>query len=389
MTAKIALRGMTWNHPRGYAPMAATAQQFNQLHPDIHIHWEQRSLKAFEDFPVETLAADYDLIVLDHPCIAHVAPGGVLVPLDEHLPAAFLADQAENSAGGSHASYRYAGHQWALAIDAATPVAFWREDLLQKHGLPLPGNWPELLALARRGHVEVPAAPINCLMNFYSLCIACGETPFLSGDHVVSRDVGVGALERLRELLSLCDASVWARNPIASHDLVASATNARIAYCPLAYGYSNYARAGFAPHRLAFGEPPTLAGTALRTTLGGAGLAVSMLRPHVGAAVAYAGFVASADIQRTLYTQSGGQPGHRSAWLDAENNRATNNYFTRTLPVLDRAFVRPRFTGYLQFQEAGADFVHAALRGEAPAREALDRLDALYRDTLAVAPASA
>ncbi len=61
------LRGMTWNHTRGYLPMVATAQRFTEIHPDIEIVWEKRSLKAFEEFPVEKLAADYDLMVIDHP----------------------------------------------------------------------------------------------------------------------------------------------------------------------------------------------------------------------------------------------------------------------------------------------------------------------------------
>lgn len=383
MTAPISLRGMTWNHPRGYAPMAATAARFHTLHPDITIHWEQRSLKAFEDFPAEKLAADYDLIVLDHPCIPQVSSRNAILPLDEHLPVAFLADQAAHSVGGSHMSYLYRGHQWALAVDAATPVAFWREDLLASLGVGVPRTWDDVLALARRGHVEVPAAPINCLMNFYTFCLAAGETPFASKQFVASRETSLAALDRLRELLSPGDAEAWNRNPIASHELVASAANTRLAYCPLAYGYSNYARPGFAAHRLAFGEPPALHGAALRTTLGGAGLAVSAFSRHRAAALAYAEFVASGQIQRTLYTQSGGQPGYRSAWLDAANNRDTGDYFARTLPVLDRAFVRPHFPGYICFQEAGALIVHAALRGELPAETAIDRLNRLYRDALA------
>ncbi len=387
MTATISLRGMTWNHPRGYAPMAATAARFHELRPEISIHWEQRSLKAFEDFPVEKLAADYDLIVLDHPCIPKVAARNVLLPLDAHLAPAFLADQAAHSVGGSHASYVDRGHQWALAIDAATPVAFWREDLLAPLGVAPPRTWEDLLALARRGHVEVPAAPINCLMNFYTFCIAAGEEPFTTTQAVVAKETALAALDRLRELLSLGEAEAWNRNPIASHELVAAAENTRLAYCPLAYGYSNYARAGFAAHRLAFGEPPTLDGAPLRTTLGGAGLAVSAFSRHRTAALAYAEFVASGEIQRTLYAQSGGQPGHRSAWLDAANNRETGDYFARTLPVLDRAFVRPRFAGYMRFQEQGSLLVHAALRGTAGASATIERLDALYRDTLATATA--
>ena len=133
MNPTIQLRGMTWNHPRGFAPMAATALRFEELHPHIRITWDQRSLKAFEDFPVEQLVEQYDLIVLDHPCVPSVSRLGVVLPLDEHLPAAFLADQAANSAGGSHATYLFDGHLWALAIDAATPVAFWREDLMDRY----------------------------------------------------------------------------------------------------------------------------------------------------------------------------------------------------------------------------------------------------------------
>lgn len=385
MSNPIILRGMTWNHARGFDPMVATAARFQELHPGTEVRWEARSLKAFEEFPVERLAASYDLIVLDHPFVGYAAAHGPLLPLDEHLPAAFLADQAAHSVGASHASYTYDGHHWALAIDAATPVAFWREDLLGRHGLTMPRTWDDLLTLARAGHVEVPAAPINCLMNFYTFCLAAGETPFATRERVASPEAGRTALAALRELISLCDPGCWSRNPIASHDLVASAANTRVACCPLAYGYSNYARAGYAAHRLAFGEPPSWRGAPLRTTLGGTGLAVSALRPHRAAALAYARFAASGEIQRTLYAAAGGQPGHRSAWTDAANNAATGDYFKRTLPALDRAYLRPRHHGYMEFQAAAGPVVHAALRGTLPEDDALAQLDVLYRHSLAAA----
>jgi len=382
MSATITLRGITWNHSRGYSPMAATAQRFSELHPAISIEWEKHSLRTFEDSPVEKLAAAYDLLVLDHPCVRKAARSGALLPLDEHLPPEFLADQSAHSVGLSHASYLTGGHLWALAIDAAAPVAYWRGDLLGRLGQAPPGTWDETLRLARLGHVEVPAAPINCLMNFYSLCLAAGGEPFAAGEpaHVVAPPVGLHVLAQLRELLACCDAGCWERNPIASLDLVASAGNTLLAYCPLSYGYSNYAHAGFADHRLDFGETPLVGGRPLRTTLGGAGLSVSAQRGHRREVLAYAEFVASGVVQRTLYTESGGQPGHRSAWLDRDTNRLTGDYFARTLPVLDRAFLRPHFPSYMHFQKRGAPIVHAALRGDLPDAEALARLDAVYRE---------
>ena len=379
-TSTLTLRGMTWDHSRGYLPMIASAQRYNELHPEIEIHWKKRSLKAFEEFPVEQLAAEYDLIVIDHPFVGYAARHGPLLPLDAHLPAAFLAEQKNGQVGPSHESYHYAGHQWALAIDAATPVAFWREDLLAAAGHTVPRDWDALLALARAGHVVVPAVPINCLMNFYSLCLGHGETPFENGQFI-SEETGRAVIADLRELIEACDPISWQQNPIAAMNLMSSAGNDRIAYCPLAYGYSNYSRSGYADHRLAFGEPPSFRGAPFRPTLGGTGLAVSALRPQAEAAAAYAQFAASPAVQCYLSTPAGGQPGHRSAWLDATNNALTHGHFTATLPALDRSFLRPRYDGYTRFQEEGGPLLYRALRREADDRAVLAALNELYTET--------
>ena len=75
-------------------------------------------------------------------------------------------------------------------------------------------------------------------------------------------------------------------------------------------------------------------------------------------------FSASPKIQRTLFFENGGQPGHRAAWEDAEVNRRSNDYFRNTLPALDRAYLRPRFPGYLHFQDlAGAPIREYLMRG--------------------------
>lgn len=104
-SASITLRGMTWDHTRGYIPMAATAQRYEELHPGVRIIWQKRSLHDFETYPVQELAARYDLMVIDHPFIGYAAKHGVFAPLDGLLAAEFLHDQAANSVGASHRSY--------------------------------------------------------------------------------------------------------------------------------------------------------------------------------------------------------------------------------------------------------------------------------------------
>ena len=131
-----------------------------------------------------------------------------------------------------------------------------------------------------------------------------------------------------------------------------------VAYCPFAYGYSNYSRVGYAANTLRAGSLVSFNRKPLRSTLGGAGLAISRTCKHPEDALAYAEYVASPDTQKTLYAQSGGQPGHRAAWLDPTLNAATNNFFVNTLPTLDAAWVRPRFPGFIAFQDAASKLVH-------------------------------
>ncbi len=174
----LVLRGITWGHTRGYLPVVATAQRYRELHPDVQIDWQIRSLQSFADESIATLSANYDLLVIDHPSIGEAASHEIFIPLDKFLSEDFLQDQSNNSVGASHARYHIAGHQWALAIDAAAPVAASRPDLLEANGFEEPATWDDLLELARAGLVALAGLPLDCLMHWYSLCINEGQTPF-------------------------------------------------------------------------------------------------------------------------------------------------------------------------------------------------------------------
>ncbi len=209
----LCLRGMTWNHSRGYTPMVATAQRFSELHPGVEIVWEKRSLQEFADQPIDQLAEHYDLLVIDHPWVGFACRCGLArFRSMSTCRASFLADQAANSVGLSHRSYCFDGHQWALAIDAAAPVASWRPDLLAASDLPR--TWDDLLQLARRGNVLMPGIPTDTLMNFYMVCSTLGEDVCQNEDCVVSPQVGAQALGMLRELALALDPVFWDLNPV-------------------------------------------------------------------------------------------------------------------------------------------------------------------------------
>jgi multiple sugar transport system substrate-binding protein len=315
-------------------------------------------------------------MVIDHPSIGEAVHQELLLPLEQHLTANFLSNQAANSVGQSHASYTYEGHQYALAIDAATPVSAYRPDLVKRAGVDVPGTWDELLALARKGMVTVAAIPIDSLMNLFMLANALGAEPFSGWDEALAQAEGTRALELLRELVQLSAPGSLERNPISTWQLLAESDS--LAYCPFAYGYSNYSRAGYAANVLCAGGLVSLSGRVLRSTLGGAGLAISRSCRQREAALAYAEFTASPIIQRTLYFQSGGQPGYRSAWLDPAVNAASGDFFAKTLPTLDAAWVRPRFPGFLAFQDAASKLVHRYLVKGGAASEVIGTVNDIY-----------
>ena len=343
----------------------------------MDITWVRRSLQEFADYPLAKLAETFDLLVIDHPFVGHAARHRLLLPLDDYISSDYLSEQARNSVGQSHPSYFYDTHHWALAIDAATPVSCWRPDLLRRMNARLPESWEELVDLAKRRLVVFPSIPVDSLMNLYMFCCALNEPPLPRDAGLFNPEAGVEALTMLRELVALCSPEILLWNPIATYEAMTSRDD--FLYCPFAYGYSNYARKGYSPHRLEFGDLPRLNKDKRgRSTLGGAGLAISSSCKHREMALAYACFVASPECQRTIYVQNGGQPGHRSAWTDDEANRTTNDFFRNTLPALDRAYLRPRYDGYTDFQDAAGPVVHEFLKSGGDPGAVMRELQRLY-----------
>ncbi len=337
--------------------MVATAQRFSEMNPDVEIHWEKRSLKQFGDLALNDLVERFDLLVIDHPFIGAAAAQQMLLPLDQHLSTSFLEDQAANSVGNSNGSYIFSGIQYALAIDTAAPISGWRADLLERAECAVPSTWSELLELAKRGLVAISGTRIDMLMHLYMVCIGLGEEPFAKPGVLASHDVTVRAIEILQELAQAVSQEFSNFNPIMVWERLANGDTE--AYCPFAYGYSNYSRDGYAKHWVDVGGLISIDRKFYcRSALGGAGLAISSCCRSVDTAVKYCQYTASLECQTRLYFDSGGQPGHRAAWSNDEVNRRCHGFFKKTLQTLDEAWLRPRWNGYHHFQEEAAMLVH-------------------------------
>jgi multiple sugar transport system substrate-binding protein len=375
---KKILKGITWNHSRGFTSVVATAQRFTELNPDVEIIWEKRSLQQFADMSIQQLAEKYDLLVIDHPWAGFAAGTKSILPLDEYLPAEFIKDQEVNSVGRSHESYHFNNNQWALAIDAATPVASSRPDLLKQHNFNTPQTFEDVLDLADKGLVACALIPIDVLMAFYGFCATLGEDPCLEEDTVISEAVGVKALQLFKSLTDKIDKTFFDKNPIQVYEAMVN-TN-EVAYCPFAYGYSNYSRDGYAANLLHFHDTVSLEDKGnLVTSLGGTGLAISSSSKYIDEAVRYVEFTGRPHTQEYLFFDNGGQPGHLQAWESEHTNAASHNYFRNTLPTLQRAYLRPRYQGHMYFQDHAGDIVRDYLLNGGSEIAVLEQLNELYQ----------
>ena len=367
------LKGMTWSHPRGHDPMI-TCSRLWQERTGITVEWDKRSLQDFETYPVEELARAYDLIVIDHPHVGQITKERCLAPLDVEGHQEERAALEDASVGRSYPSYTWQGRQWAFPIDAATQVQAWRPDRTERME-----SWSDMLALARKGKVALPMRAPHSLMSFYTLAGNLGSPCRRDGiGPLIETDAGVDAFERLRELTDLIDPGCFSMDPIAVLEAMSDPAS-KVVCAPLIYGYVSYAIAGFRPSLVTFGDIP-VAGTngPVGSALGGTGIAVSAFSNAREAAIDFAYFVASGDVQRGIYAAGGGQPGHAAAWDDDVVNATTSDFYRATRNTLESAWVRPRHDGYMAFQQAASDRINDGLLRKEAARKVVDDLNRLF-----------
>ncbi|RFA10806.1 sugar ABC transporter substrate-binding protein [Subtercola boreus] len=377
----VHLRGMTWDHPRGLDSVVAASAEYTRQHPGVTISWHVRSLQAFADHPIDDLARGHDLLVIDHPHIPLAARDGLFAALDGQGHDAELAALASASLGASHATYRHDGHQYGLATDAAAQVAVYRPDLLA--AADLPASWDDVFDLARGGRVLWAYKPIDAFSSLITIAANHGGEAMREPGVFLTPEQAAPALDIMHRLAGLVPPDNAWFNPIqVAEELV---RDSAYAYSPLAFGYTNYSRAGFRPHRLAYADMPAGPRGHAGSLLGGAGIAVSAFTPHRAEATDFTFWLDSPEVQKGVYFDAGGQPGHPEAWEDDRTNAATLDFFRGTRATLEGAYVRPRFAGFIELQDEGSPLVTAALLGELSDAELLRRLDALTARLL-VAP---
>lgn len=379
----IALRGLTWDHPRATTALYAATAAFKDTRADVTVTWDVQPLSGFEHRLVSDAAKGYDLVIFDHPHVGEIAQQGLFLPVDDLAPA--MPFPEASFVGPTLQSYRYDGCLWGLPLDAACQVSCTRPDLVAGLGAPAPTDWDGVLALGERAkrkslHLAMAFAGVHSLMTLLSLCANQGA-PLArdSATDFLDRDVAEGSLTAMRELLTFCAPESVDWNSIDVQD--AMSTRDDLVFCPVVYGFSPYSRRE-RPRRLVHGNLPGLAPGSGGSTLGGAGIGISARSTQPQAAFDVVRFLTSATVQEDIIGLNDGQPARANAWNSAMVNHATSEFYAQTRQTLERAWIRPRFAGYLRFQRAGGAIIEAFLRDHTSKHAAFDALLAVWNEAV-------
>jgi multiple sugar transport system substrate-binding protein len=357
----VRLRGLTWDHPRGYRPLEAFET------PGVQVEWDRQPLAGFEATPLDELAERYDLLVVDHPGLGAAIEAGAILPVEDVFAARDLKVWRDRAVEPTWESYRLDGYGWALPLDAATQTCLFRPDRLRQP----PASWTEVLD--QSGVVLCVAGPHAGLM----LLGLAGDR---SGTGLLDRSRAVEALELLREVWRRSDQSAAELDPIGIHELLAGSND--LACCPLVYSYAYYGGEAEGRQPLAWSAAPRLRPDDRlgNGTLGGTGLAVTpRAYTRVLALTKYVRGLLDVGTQLDVVSTVGGQSATAAVWASDVVDKAWNGHYSATLGTLRTSYLRPRFDGWVAFQDELSSRVRALLGNTADPATAVDRIEDDYR----------
>ena len=373
----IQLRGMTWDHSRGYDPMIATSEFFSKKHNNkVEINWDKRSLQAYADRPIDQMVNEYDLMVIDYPHVGEVSAKGLLQKFDVDDYQNELNLLKKQSVGLSHQSYNIDGSQWAVAIDAATQVSCFRKDLISS----LPQSWNALLNLSKQNKVLWPLKPVHAISSFYSIYNNITEEFNPKDKNFVNKEFGIKTLEMIKNISAYLISDCFTMDPIKTAEILSSTDD--FYYSPYTYGFSNYSRENYRENILTYANVINLSNKGPKGThLGGTGIAISNKSNHKELALEYCYWIAGADCQKSIFYNSGGQPGNSIAWENQQINNECNGFFTNTRLTLNKAWIRPRHNGYMKFQDESGNIINDYLQSNINEDIIIDKLKAMYLES--------
>ncbi|MGK5529693.1 ABC transporter substrate-binding protein [Streptomyces sp. URMC 129] len=164
---------------------------FEEEHPDISVEFQAApnntdTVRATLTTEISGGSGSIDVYSGDVIWPAQFGAAHLAMPLDEHLPEDFWERFPEARA----AVTEYDGEHVAVPLFTDVGFLYYREDLLERHDLPVPETWEELAetAAALQDTGEVPYGYVAQWANYEGLTVNWTELSAAAGGHSVSAD---------------------------------------------------------------------------------------------------------------------------------------------------------------------------------------------------------
>ncbi|BCL68783.1 membrane protein [Vibrio nigripulchritudo] len=358
----MSFKGLTWDHPRGYQALQTSLDW-----QDCPVaQWDIQPLSGFEETPLEELADQYDLLVIDHPHLGQAVESQCLQPLDMLFSPMWLEELKTSCIGLSAQSYWYDSHCWALPLDASSQIMAYQKQA-EDAVLGL-GGWQDLI----KGNLKYQLCLAGPHPTLQLLAMTLSLDPSLKSDALfIPEDEGVESLDLFKSVFKNSIEPSRVLNPIELLDTLSRSDSLDL--CPFVYGYVNYSTES---SNLCVTSP--IGGESI---LGGTGIAITQRCTVNNDLLIYLKKLLSPNIQSAFIPNNGGQPSFQSAWSEANINQNSNDFYQNAFSTVNGAHLRPRHPGYTHFQDKAAHLIRHSLFHSEPSRYTIKKINQLYSKT--------
>lgn len=377
--------------------MRKAFDRFEAANPDIKVKVETggNTSELQQQYLNTVLSAEdssLDTFILDIIRPAQFAAAGWTVPLDDavedkeallksYLPAYAEANEVD-------------GELVALPAFADAMFLYYRKDLLEKHGLPVPKTWTELGETANK-IVAAEGNPQLQGVSFQGKAIEGAVCTFLlpywsqgkaltDADGKLSLDKDA-AVRAFGTWLDLVQSGAAKKNiaEVATDDTRKEFQAGNVVFAALwSYGWGHFqGPESSVKDKVGVASLPAVEGGESVSCIGGWQWGVSAFSEHPDEATKLVRFMSSPDTSKLLAVDGALLPVFPAAYEDPEVLAAAP-WFKEALPVVQSAKARPVTPRYNEVSEVVRTSVNAVLAGVTSPEEAVSQMEARLRRVL-------
>ncbi|MDT0445731.1 ABC transporter substrate-binding protein [Streptomyces johnsoniae] len=238
-TASGATRVTLWSWMTGMDQYVAA---FNAAQNDVHVDLSVIAAGLSGGYAQQTNAIKAhnapDILHVEYQGLIQILATGGLRDLTEDM-----ADLADGYSPAAWRSVRPDGRTWAVPMDLAPMALYYRKDLFDQHGIPVPRDWREFTDAAELvreadSDARLTTFPLNDGSFFAGMCWGAGDPWWrIEGDTWLVNVAGEGTLRTAEFWQELMDADLVRNGGTGTQDWIAGMHEGRLwGYLGAAWG---------------------------------------------------------------------------------------------------------------------------------------------------------